>query len=229
MALKLLQAGGQPLGQFDGFDGETLLGGEVVSFRSVTNTAATDKSAADSADGYLYPGTLRTTVSKVLSSAAGTGPLMLADEGTSGYGTLFGTVVGGTVGKVVTGGAVLGPATQTGSGKVTCWHQPGLYAVTLDAVDLTVLTGLQVTNPSLTAGSKLYAIAASGLLTPNASQGSLFNSSNVVGHFVEFDTDRGLVNTPNRLVAATNSPGGAVAGSLAQSYTVATFHFNPSN
>ena len=59
-----------------------------------------------------------------------------------GYGTLFGAVVGGTVGQQVNGpttftGAILGPHTSTGSGKTTCWDKPGLYAVSLDAVDTT--------------------------------------------------------------------------------------------
>ena len=50
MALKLLQPGTQPLGQFDGKDAEvlTLKGGEIVTFTSVVATAATDAAAADS-------------------------------------------------------------------------------------------------------------------------------------------------------------------------------------
>ena len=225
MALKLLQPGVQPLGQFDGYDSEvlTLLGGEVVTFTSVP-VAGTDKAASDAFDGYVNTSGVarRPVVTKTLTS--GKRPLMLADEGTSGYGTLFGTVVGGTVGQVATGGTVLGPHTATGSGKVTCWDKPGLYAVSLDACDLTVSTGLQPTNTTLDAGSALYATSA-GLLTPNSALS--FQTGIVVGRFIEFTTNGALVNTPNKLVQALNSPSGSVA--LAQSFAFAVFSFNQVN
>ena len=111
-------------------------------------------------------------------------PIMLADEGIIGYGTLFGAVVGGTVGQQVNGpttytGAVLGPHTATGSGKVTCWDKPGLYAVSLDAVDTTASVGFQPTNTTLTVGACLISFTVStglgtgGLLTP-------FNGANAI-------------------------------------------------
>jgi hypothetical protein len=194
MALKLLQPGIQPLGQFDGYDTEvlTLKGGE---------------------DGYVNPSGVqkRVMVSKTLNS--GDRPLMLADEGIAGYGTLFGTVVGGTVGQVSTGGTVLGPHTATGSGKVTCWDKPGLYAVSLDAVDTTASTGLVPTNPTITTGAKIWATSA-GLLTPNT--GAKFEDV-VVGRFVDFETNGSLVQTPNKLVTAIGL----------QSYAFAVFFFNP--
>lgn len=222
MALKLLQSGGQPLGQYDCLDADlpNILGGEVMTFG--TAVVATDKAAADAGDGYITPGTSRTVVKLMDGTAAG-GPLMLSDDGTTGYGTLFGTVVGGTVGKVVTGGAVLGPHTATGSGKITCWHQPGLYAVTLDAVDTTAGTGLIPANTAgtLTPGAKLF-VTSTGKLTPNVGAGT---AAVWAGRFVEFATDGALVNTPNRLVQALNSPTGSSA--LTLSYTVAVFHFNP--
>lgn len=232
MALKLLQSGGNPLGQFDADDRDTFLGGEVITFTARAVGAATDKSAADSADGYYNPGTSRAVLTKVLSNALGAGavgggPLMLADDGTSGYGTLFGQVVGGTVGQQVTGGAQLGPATNVGSGKVTAWHQPGLYGVTLDAVDTATIAP---SVASCTPGKPLYALNATGFLTTNNSTGVSFNNgttSIVVGNFVEFATDGSLVRTPNRLVAALNSPSSNVSSSLATSYTMAIFHFNP--
>ena len=65
MALKLLQPGIQPLGQFDGLDSDvlTLKGGEVVSFAQVTTsgqpgvtTAGLDQAAYDVFDGYVNQG-----------------------------------------------------------------------------------------------------------------------------------------------------------------------------
>ncbi len=218
MALKLLQSGGQPLGQFDCLDADlaSITGGEVMTFG--TAVISTDK-GDDNLDGYLN--SLTKTVVKL---AAGTGqPFMLADDGTTGYGTLFGTVVGGSIGQVVTGGAVLGPHTATGSGKVTCWHQPGLYGVTVGSADTTASTGLATTNATLVPGSALYAMTG-GLITPNSgASGASIN--NLVGRFVGFETDKSLVTTPNRLVSATNSPTGEVA--LATSYTIAVFNFFP--
>lgn len=220
MALKVLQSGIQPLGQFDCLDADlsSIKGGEVMSF---TTAATSDKGAADSNnDGYLNSGLKLVVGLKKTPSTAAT--LMLADEGTSGYGTLFGTVVGGTVGQVVTGGAVLGPHTATGSGKITCWDKPGLYAVTLDACDTTTSTGLVTNNASLVPGTALGP-NTSGLLTP--SNGTGYDAATRCGKFVSFETDRSLVSTPNRLVQALNSPTGSSAPTIA--YTVAVFHFNP--
>jgi hypothetical protein len=140
MSLRLMNPG-KPFGMFDGLDAEftTLLGGEVVTLTSVT-LASLDKASADVFDGYVWSNK-RVVVTKTLATGTGSRPLMLADEGIAGYGTLLGSVVGGTVGQVVAG-TVVGPHTATGSGKVTCWANPGLYAVSLDAVDTTAATGL---------------------------------------------------------------------------------------
>lgn len=220
MALKPLQAM-YPLGQFDGLDGDltALLGGEVVGFTSY-NTIGTDLSAQDVKDG--YSGTtnkVRPAVTKTL--VANMRPLFLADEGTTGYGTLFGTVVGGTTGQVVTGGAVLGPHTTAGSGKVTLWDKPGLFAVTLDAVDTTATTGLVPGNTTLVPGVGLYA-TTSGKLTPNVA--SAFEVV-VVARFIEFTTNGSLVTTPNNLVSALNSPNGNVASGKPNSFTQVVIHF----
>lgn len=226
MALKLLQPGGQPFGQFDGLDTEflTLKGGEVVTFTSVLSTAS-DKAAADVFDGYVSPsGPRRVAVTKTLTSTSR--PLMLADDGVAGYGTLFGVVVGGSVGQVSYGPSssvastdLLGPHTSTGSGKVTCWAMPGLYAVTLDATDTNASTGLTVSNPSLTAGAALYYTTA-GLLTTSSA------NSTVVARFVEFTTNGSLVTTPNNLVGTFSTPDGALTTS-SKAYTQAVFYWNP--
>lgn len=218
MALRPLQAQ-YPLGQFDGLDAEltSFLGGEVCSLTGVSSTG-TDKHAKDIEDGYAADNLkLRPAVTLTLSS--GMRPLWLADEGTSHYGTLFGTLVGGSVGQVVSGGTVLGPHTTAGSGKVTCWDKQGLYAVTLDATDQTV-NGLVPGNSNCTVGCKLYATTA-GKLTPYAT--SSFENNLVVARFIEFTTDGSLVTSSASMVQALNSPVGAVPAKLG--FTQAVIHF----
>jgi hypothetical protein len=228
MALKPLQAT-MPLGQFDGLDAilTTLKGGECVTFSQVTRTG-TDKAAADSFDGY-EAATFRPVINRYgyatgVSAAPilTTRPLMLADEGIAGYGTLFGTVVGGTVGQVSTGGAVLGPHTTSGSGKVTCWSQPGLYAVSIDAVDAT----LQPTAATpVAAGTALYATLANDLTTSGLLTTTAGSNGTSVGNFVEFATNGSLVTTPNNLVGTFNPPDGALT-TTSRSYTWVVLYFN---
>ena len=251
MSLKLLQPGLQPLGQFDGLDSDvlTLKGGEVVAFASVQNsaqpgvtTAGLDQAAYDVFDGYVntssYTGATlrRPAVTRLFSATGASGmpsqtsrPLMLSDEGITGYGTLFGSVVGGTIGQQVNGpttftGAVLGPSTATGSGKVTCWHSAGLYAVSLDNTD----TSLQPTNSALTVGNPLT-FTATGLLCALGAANQLdgYGGAPVVAHLVEFNTNQSLVTTPNFLVAALNSPSGNVSSVGPKSLQFATIYFSP--
>ncbi len=247
MALKLLQPGTQPLGQFDGLDSDvlTLKGGEVVSFAQVTTsgqpgvtTGGLDQAAYDVFDGYVNQGGVfkRPAVTRLWNGTttltATTRPLMLSDDGILGYGTLFGAVVGGTVGQQVNGpttftGAILGPHTSTGSGKTTCWDKPGLYAVSLDAVD-TASNGLVPSNTALTVGAAL-AFTSMGLLTPAAAGNTSINggTSPTVGYLVEFNTNQSLVTTPNYLVAALNSPSGSVSSVGPRAFQFATFMFAP--
>lgn len=224
MSLKPLQAT-MPLGQFDALDAitTTVKGGEVVFFDKVVNTVATDKAAADAFDGYANPH-FRAVVN--LASTTAQMPLMLVDDGVVGYGTLFGVVVGGTVGQVSYGpnssipaGAQLGPHTATGSGKLTCWAQPGLYAVSLDAV----AAGLQPTLSTVTPGVGLNYTAA-GLLTV-VSDGTAV-STKPLGSFVEFTDNGSLVTTPNNLVGTLSVPDGYVTSS-SRVYTYAVIWFNP--
>jgi hypothetical protein len=246
MALKLLQPGTQPLGQFDGLDIDvlTLKGGEVVSFAQVTTsgqpgvtTSGLDQAAYDVFDGYVNFGGVfkRPAVTRLWDGShlvATTRPLMLSDDGILGYGTLFGAVVGGTVGQQVNGpttytGAILGPHTSTGSGKTTCWDKPGLYAVSLDATDTSASVGLQPTNTTLTVGAQL-SFTATGLLTPVGSGNVAFGgSAPAVGYLVEFNTNQSLVTTPNYLVAALNSPSGNVSSVGPRAFQFATIYFAP--
>jgi outer membrane lipoprotein SlyB len=216
MSLKLLQPGINPIGQFDGVDGElsTIMGGEVVTLKSVT-VATADLAAKDVFDGYVNS-VKRVYVSRNLATTSR--PLMLADDGITGYGTLFGSVVGGTVGQNTTG-TTLGPHTATGSGKITCWDKPGLYGVSLDAACDQAADGLVPTNASLDTGTSLTFVPSSstvgGKLTPVGSTAAAGNTV-VVGHFVDFETNGSLVTTPNYLVS-----------SLTKTYKFAIFHFDP--
>ena len=226
MALKLVNQAGNALGQFDGYDNQVpnFLGGEVVTFASL-DLSDPDKAAQDVFDGYVNPTGVakRTVVTYNLVDTSR--PLMLADDGIAGYGTLFGSVVGGTVGKVTTG-AVLGPHTATASGKITCWHLPGVYAVSLDAVDQGVGTptdGLLPTNTLLSAGQALTYTSV-GKLTPVGSTNAV-GGAPVVGTLIDFETNGSLVTTPNYLVSALNSPFGYTPGPRQFSYAV--FYFNP--
>jgi hypothetical protein len=215
MALRPLQAGKDPLGQFDGYDLDylTLKGGEVGTFILIPD-GQTDLHAYDVIDGYVSnPNAGRVAVTHTLTGRSGARPLMLLDEGTFGYGTMFGTALGGVTGQIVpnptspatTGGIALGPHTGWGSGKVTCWDKPGLYAVTLDAVaaDLAPTT-------ALLPGAPLYA-TNDGLLTSDA--GSAFEVI-AVARFVEFTSNGSYVTTQPYMA------GGA------KTYTQVVIHFN---
>jgi len=211
MALKLLQAGIQPIGQFDGYDADylTIKGGEIGRLFAVPyvypQTSTSDKAAADVYQGTSNNGANRVCVSHTLTATSGTyRPLFLLDEGTVGYGTMFGTLVGGVVGNVVpnpgnlTGATVLGPSTAYGSGKVTCWDKPGLYAVTLDAVASSVVTSAAV-NP----GDAIYANTNGQL---SLTSGEAFDTSGtptIVGRFVEFSSNGSFVTTPTMFVDGT--------------------------
>lgn len=216
MALKPLFGHREPVGVWDGLDSEltSFKGGEIVTLTGVTY-AGSDKASADVSDGYTGTVT-KTRPAVTLTLASGNRPLFVSDDGTGPYyGTLFGTVVGGTTGQIVTGGAVLGPHTATGSGKITCWRLNGTYAVTLDACDTTASTGLVTSNASLAVGSPLYATTA-GKLTPNSV--SSFEASLVVGRFLEFSTGGSLVTSPVHLVSAINSPTSDIAGAQPRAF-----------
>jgi hypothetical protein len=176
MALHILQPGLRPIGQFDLKAAQTVTGGEIGVFEADTNTgnSTEDPAAADVLQvGPISNGdklmvalgqpTHTTLVAFPTTGLAGDLRFLL-DDGTDGYGTLMGSAIGGTAGLGVTygrsaSGAVvaIGPATHFGSGKVTCWHAPGLYAI-----DGTALTGATQANATLYATSAgiLTAVAA---------------------------------------------------------------------
>jgi len=229
MALEPVQSGANPLGQFDGADDVylTVKGGEVATIVGASKVGG-DLAAADADDGYAQDGLNlggedRPVVTTDLTLASVDSPLYLVDEGISGYGTIFGSIVGGVAGQL-TSGQVLGPHTATGSGKLTIWDKPGTYAVTLDAVDTTSGTGLTVDNTTLVIGANLFATDA-GLLTPDA--GSQY-AARTVASFINFEQTKGgsLVTTPVSLVSAPNSPVGQ-GQPQAQAMSRALISFRP--
>jgi hypothetical protein len=203
MALRILQPGVQPLGQFDFEDGylASVLGGEVCTLVALPRVnSATEMAAADALDGYTNV-TQQMRAGLTLNIALTTArPLWLTDDGTTGYGTLFGQVIGTPVGLATTG-TNLGPHTAAASGKVTAWDKPGLYAVTLDAVDTHATQGLVPANAAMVPQAALYPTIL-GLLTPTIGR-SVGGAGPVVARFVEFETTaRSLVRTPASLVGA---------------------------
>jgi hypothetical protein len=229
---------------YDVFDGYVQTGAGVYTRPAVSKNWLLTNSALPVVQYPLVPAAANASN----GFAGATRPFFLADDGILGYGTLFGAVVGGTVGQQVNGpnsytGAVLGPHTATGSGKVTLWDKPGLYAVSLDAVDgylspsnLSLVVG---TPLSFTAGSS-STISGGGLLTPaNLANfgapttgagpigGAVAGANPVVATFIEFNTNGSLVTTPNYLVAALNSPSGNVSSVQNRVFTFATIAFRP--
>lgn len=224
MALKVLNPGINPLGQFDCLDADVanIKGGEVLKFGAVSFSAD-----VGTQDGYVVSSGVKRTVVKLAKDNDGYGPYMLADEGVAGYGTLFGTVVGATLGRTAYGpnstvpaGSLLGPHTATGSGKVTAWDKPGLYAVSLDAVDSAKL----VPSATLAVGTALHFSTDNGKLTTASGTNA---STAVVGSLVGFETNGSLVSTPNNLISALNYGTGAVTGGANGQFAFLTFHFNP--
>jgi hypothetical protein len=202
MALYIYQSGVQPLGQFDVLDTKLagIKGGEVgtVTVAARTNST-TEKAAFDVLDGYTNLAAPKRAAITTAITGAALRPLWLLDDGTTGYGTLFGQVIGTPVGLLAVG-TNLGPHTAAASGKVTCWDKPGLYAVSVDAVDTTAVTGLVLSNPNCVPGLKVRP-NASGVLT-DTTAGVV---DVTVGRFIEFETSPFLVTTPPSLVGATEA------------------------
>lgn len=186
MALFLLQAGVQPIGEFDvlNTDAAAILGGELMTLDVAAKTNSASESAAyDVMDAYV--GANQRVVARIADGSDDSKIMYLADEGTKFYGVMFGTIVGGPVG-LSPAGANLGPSTLTGSGKVTCWDKPGMYGVSLDAVS-TVFVQDQLP------GALLYRGSDGRLSTAGTAK---------VGAFIELSDSGVLVITPPRLVGA---------------------------
>jgi len=204
MALYPLQPGMHPLGQFDVLDTvlNSVAGGEVMTLTTASRTnTLTETAAADALDGYTYADAgLRPATT--LATTAAEFPLYLSDDGTGpGYLTYFGGLTGPLGLGLSENGTQLGPHTAAGSGKVTLWDKPGLFAVSVNALasdfvsTIPVVAGLA---PGLAigfgSGADAGKLAHDGCSNKVAATG--------VGRFVEFSSEPSLVTTPNRLVGA---------------------------
>ena len=203
MTLFVYQPGIQPLGQFDVVDTklDAIKGGELGTLTAAVRVnSSVEKAAFDALDGYTnLTDVKRAAITTVIGAT--TRPLWLLDEGTTGYGTLFGQVIGTPAGLKATG-TNLGPHTAAASGKVTCWDKPGIYAVSMDAVD-TAVDGLVLANADCDPGKALNCSTAGVLTLTGASSAVL--TSTTVGNFIEFETSPFLVTTPASLVGATEA------------------------
>lgn len=209
MALFILNPGISPLGDFDVLDTDqtSILGGEIMVLTEASRTiTSAEKAAADVLDGYLADAvdtgtpTATRTIARIADNTSETTDLFyLSDDGVAFYGTLFGSTIGDPVG-LSTSGTALGPNTMAGSGKVTLWDKPGLYAVSLTALNADVVptsSGNLYDTPL--PGTLLYRGQTDGRLTRTTS------SSDKVALFVELASDGSLVTTPTRLVGATET------------------------
>ena len=197
MALKLLNPGLRPLGQFDldDTDAGLIVGGEHVALASVR--ADVEGYAADvglMADFDVTPPVVPTFQRDQRTGQAVGG---LADEGGAEYGTQFGSLIGQNAGRSTqfgtqAGAVVVGPTTDQASGKVTVWAQSGLYGVTGDAAAAGVLAGTN-TNDRLTAA------AGTGLLV-DAGAGAI--AATTVALYVSEVNDTSLVSTTATAVGA---------------------------
>lgn len=204
MALKLLNPGLRPLGQFDLHDPVALRGGEYVELQTFAPEPIAN--VAGAGEGYAAD------VGQMLSRVAGQGNMSLAfntatrtanaavlgglaDEGINEYGTLFGQVVGSTAGRGTVflgagvGGAAVtaGPATHIASGKVTVFDKEGLYGIS------GLGSGAQLTADAPVANDPIF--SNGGILTDNDPGGS-----GRVGIYVTTITDTSLVSTTARAV-----------------------------
>jgi hypothetical protein len=215
----------RPFGQFDLLDATMPKGGEVMTLVAVSTAPGTDKAAADVLDDGYVPDTSAVRPAASFATTGPLTPLFLADDGTAGYGVLFGVVVGAVAGQTSYGpggGTNLGPPTFTGSGKCTLVCSPGLYGVSLDAVDTTA-GGLIPSNTALTVGTALYYTSA-GLLTTTANKVS---GATQVGNLSEFETTGSMVTTQQFMVAALNSPSGDVSSLMQEQFYQAVFYWRP--
>jgi hypothetical protein len=173
MALKLLNPGLRPLGQFDLLTGEAITGGEYVELADVGagEAAAADVQAMANGAGATPAFSLPGAGGRTAASLGG-----LSDDGVAEYGTHFGSVIGGNAGAMTqfggAGGSILvGPRTTVASGKVTVWAAPGLYGVTQADGGIAVNVAL---------GAPLGVLTAAGAGQPAATYVSAVNDTSLV-------------------------------------------------
>lgn len=198
MALKLLQPGLRPMGQFDVEDDDkaSVTGGEIMTLAAIGSNS--DYYAAD------VEGMGEGLFSNLASTGSTIVPIFLADEGISGYGTAFGELIGSTVGQATSqsGATVIGPHTASGSGKVTLWHAPGLYAVTSPS---TRNSGVGGSTDCWKNGESVTALSANGALHSDSGKltATSGGSEQVAAFYLGGLGDTSLVSTTTS--AATGS------------------------
>ena len=228
MALFVMDPGIEPLGMFDVLDTDasSILGGEIMTLAQspagVTTgkmppNTSTEKAVVDARDGYsaydFADYNKRYFVQcRICSDAYNSSTfkkfLALSDSGTKYYGVTFGTVVGASGGcSVQADSSSLGPSTISGSGKVTLWDKAGLYAISLDALAPDVvpissghLYDTPLPGTILYRGTSTTGATYQGRLTRVVTATSIDDR---IGLFVELANNGSLVNTPSRLVGAT--------------------------
>lgn len=205
MSMRPANPGLTPLGQFDVLDTElaNITGGEVVYFsRGPRTNTATEQAAADARDGYLYDDILPFNNRPVIMRASDgyQQPLYLADDGTSGYGTHFGSTIGVPAGLSTTG-TNLGPHSGAASGKITLWNKPGLYSVSMSslAADFVATLSPSGMDPGLALGLEN---TGSGRMGHIGCANVFTTPPTGVARAVEFESTGSLVTTPERLVGA---------------------------
>ncbi len=211
MALYILNPGLQPLGLFDFLDADmsALQGGLIGALDEAARVnGLTEKAAADVFDGYVAdlvdvgtPAASRPVLRLADTSSEPNNLFYLLDDGTTGYGTMFGTLIGNPVGlstTVASGGVALGPSSAQGSGKATAWDKAGLYAVSTDVLAADVLGGANLNDTPLP-GELLYRGSTSAKLTRATT------SSDKIALFVELTSSGSLVTTPGKLVGAAEA------------------------
>ena len=222
MALFVMTPGIQPLGRFDMLDTDasSIIGGEVMTLdKSVAYTTTgkmpanttTEKAVVDARDGYIAydlvnQGKRYFVQARIADNAYASETyklFYLADEGTNFYGVTLGTVIG-TTGGTSTTGTSLGPNTMTGSGKVTLWDKPGLYAISLTALapDVVPTASGHLYDTPLP-GTILYRGASEQGATYQGRLTRVTTSTDKIALFVETANNGTLVATPARLVGGT--------------------------
>ena len=200
MALKLLNPGLRPLGTFDldNDDAAGISGGEYVELAADSSSGA-DGYAADVGNvGPMGPAAAAAIDGDVvlwnfqLASCTLENLGGLADEGGDGYGTLFGSLIGSNTGQATSqsGAVTIGPVTNRGSGKVTVWHQAGLYGVNGDAAtDGTDDSGTSSLEKTTTVNGVVHAHTDGALITAT--------TQDQLGCYCGAVTDSSLVSTSN--------------------------------
>jgi hypothetical protein len=198
MALKLLNPGLRPLGQFDLHDGVTLLGGEYVELQTFAPEPGGDEGHAADVGAMIAPAGTVVSFNIATRTAAAAVLGGLADEGTNEYGTLFGQVIGSTAGRGTmflgagVGGAAVtaGPASHVASGKVTVFDKEGLYGISGPGG-----SSAQLTTDAPAANDVLFStVGTVGTNDPGGVSGQ-------VGFYVAAVNDTSLVSTTDRHAA----------------------------